>query len=358
MKTISNGDGRVPDDAVRSFETCVQCRGCETACPSAVPFGHLIESTRSALVRSGLVPSAHLKLALRLLEYPAILRFATSALAIATRLKLLPKRLGVPDGLPLLNTPLENTGDDVYLFTGCVMDAWQRDVHAASIRVISAAGFGVTPTGSLGPCCGALHVHTGLQKDARRLARRVIAELSQDDRPIVVNSAGCGAAMKDFGRLLDTSEARAFSERVIDIHEWLECHIDSIPNVVPLDIVVAIQDPCHLRHVQRVHEATRVALSPFVSALVELDDDGICCGAGGAYMVLEPRLAASIRDRKLTMIERAGANVVASANPGCSIHLENAGVQAVHPVQLIDQAIASSNGKEGAVEIVARQPFR
>jgi glycolate oxidase iron-sulfur subunit len=104
---------------------------------------------------------------------------------------------------------------------------------------------------------------------------------------------------------------------------------------------VAVQDPCHLRHVQRVHGATRTVLRPYVAALVELDDAGMCCGAGGAFSVLEPELAGDVRARKLAAIDRSGPTVVASANPGCALHLAAAGVRTLHPMQLVDAALAA-----------------
>jgi glycolate oxidase iron-sulfur subunit len=158
--------------------------------------------------------------------------------------------------------------------------------------------------------------------------------------PIVVDSAGCGAAMKDYGYLLDSDAARDFSARVFDIQEFLADHVDRLPTVEPLDLRVAVQDPCHLRHVQRVHEATRTVLRPFVRELVELDDDGLCCGAGGAYAVLQPDLAGQIRDRKVAAIGRVAPDVVASANPGCSMHLGSVGVPTRHPMSIVHDALS------------------
>ena len=198
--------------------------------------------------------------------------------------------------------------------------------------------FGVRPTIDAAPCCGALQAHAGVGDEARRLATDVIQALG--DKPVLVNSAGCGAAMKEYGHLLRTDEARAFSARVYDVSEFLADHVDAFPTVEPLDLRVAIQDPCHLRHVQRVHQATRTVLRPFVREIVELDDDGMCCGAGGAYSVLQPELAGQIRDRKVAEIERHTPDIVASANPGCSMHLGKAGVPTAHPMTLIDRALA------------------
>ncbi len=338
MRAVQSGGAPLTDEVVRSFETCVMCRGCEAACPSQVPFGHLMERTRETLVGEHGTAPALLHVALSQLGHPRRLRAGARALALAQRLRLLPARLSLP-ALPLREEPHRSSGQDVFLFTGCVMDAWQRDVHRAGQRLLEVAGFGVHPTGDAAPCCGALHAHTGFGNDARRLAQRAIDALG-GDQPILVDSAGCGAAMKEYGRLLDTEEARAFSARVFDYQEWLAPRLDALPPVTALEMRVAVQDPCHLRHVQRVHLATRDFLRPFVRELVELDDDGLCCGAGGAYSLLEPEMAAAVRERKLAAIARAAPDVVASANPGCSLHLAAAGVRVLHPVTIAWAALS------------------
>ena len=342
MREVQDHDAPLTNEVMESFETCVQCRGCEPACPSGVPYGRLMETTRETLADAGEMTSRWQRLAFKPLANPAAVRVGSSALAVAQRLKLVPKRMGISVDLPIRRRPLETSGTDVYFFTGCVMDAWQRDVHGCGIRVIEAAGFGVTPTKDLAPCCGALQAHAGLTNNTRSLAETMMRNL-EPDRPILVDSAGCGAAMKDYGHLLGTAEARTFSARVYDIGEWLAQRIDRLPCVPPLEMRVAIQDPCHLRHVQRVHGATRVLLRPFVTDLVELDDDGLCCGAGGAYSVLQPDLAGQIRERKVASIDRAAPDFVASANPGCSMHLAGAGVPTIHPMELVDQALRQTH---------------
>lgn len=349
MREVQNKGAPVTEEVLDAFATCVQCRGCEPACPSNVPYGHLMEQARETLAEAGVITPRWQRLALKPLASPTLLHVGSTALAVAQRLRLVPARLGIATEVPLRQEPLEASGDDVYLFTGCVMDAWQRDVHRAAQRVVEAAGFGATPTNELAPCCGALQTHAGLTGDSRALARQVMTALGGDDRPILVDSAGCGAAMKDYGHLLGTEDAAAFAERVYDIQEWLAPHLDALPTVEPLEARVAIQDPCHLRHVQRVHESTRTVLRPFVRELVELADDGLCCGAGGAYSMFEPELAGRIRARKVEVIEAARPDVVASANPGCSIHLASElaarGIETVHPMELIDRALAGRRSR-------------
>jgi glycolate oxidase iron-sulfur subunit len=331
MRLVDAGSAPIDDEFVDAMSTCVQCRGCEPACPSGVPFGHLMEATRQSLP----VPWWQ-RVAYGVLGHHRLLVGLSRVAAVAQRVRLVPRRL-VPGPIPLRPGRLEATGNDVWLFTGCVMDAWQRDVHAAAVRVLGAAGVGVALPDARASCCGALHVHAGLGEEARRLAVRTMAALP-GDAPIVVDSAGCGAALREYGRVLRTADATAFSDRVVDIHTYLAA--------VELPAArgraagrVAVQDPCHLRHVQRTHQAVRTVLAPYVAELVELDDDGLCCGAGGAFSALQPQLAGDVRARKLAAIDRSGATVVASANPGCSMHLAAAGIAVVHPVQLIDQAL-------------------
>jgi len=265
-----------------------------------------------------------------------MLLLGSSALAVAQRLHLVPKRAGLPR-LPLRRgSAVQSTGGDVWMFTGCVMDAWLRDTHRSTTKVLDHLGITYRTPGSGGGCCGALHTHAGLTDPARGLAASVMASMP-GDAPIVVNSAGCGAALKEYGHLLGTPEAAAFSARVKDVHEFLADHIDRLHPTKHLGRVI-VQDPCHLRHVQKAHAGVRAVLAP-VAELVELDDDGVCCGAGGAYSAMQPELAGQIRDRKLEAIARAGSGVVASANPGCAMHLAAAGLVVRHPIDLLAEAL-------------------
>jgi len=343
MRAVESGVAPVTNEVVESFSTCIQCRGCEPACPSSVPYGQLMEKTRESLVDSGKATPRWQKIALWGLTKPRLLRISTTGIGLVQRVvpRAVPARLGLPKRLPLRQKPLTGTGDDVWLFTGCVMDAWQRDVHGQTKAVLEAAGFGVRITGDAAPCCGALHSHAGLGSQAQKLAETMMASLG-GDAPIVVDSAGCGAAMKDYDHLVGTDESKRFSARVFDIHEFLALNADQSPVPIgkPVQARVAIHDPCHLRHVQRVHAHTRTVLGPAVAELVELNDQGLCCGAGGAFLVLEPELAAQVRERKLAAIKAADVDIVASANPGCSLYLAAAGVKVVHPVELIANALA------------------
>jgi len=334
----------------RYMEECVQCRGCEAACPSSVQFGHLMEGARAALHEHRRTRRPWHRRAAEWLGYRLVLPrhwllvTLSWLLALAQRLHLVPARLPVPRiSLRSLARPLHASAAparaDAYLFPGCVMDAWQRDTHRSALGVMEAAGANPALPGRGADCCGALHVHAGRVDEAQRLARRVIASMP-GDTPIVVDSAGCGAAMKDYGRLLGTPEAAAFAARVRDFSEWL---VDQTPPAVrPSERVVVVQDPCHLRHVQKAAGAVRALLAPAYTT-VDTDDDGLCCGAGGAYNALQPELASDIRDRKVDAIRRAGGGaghlLVASANPGCAMHLAAAGLDVRHPADLLAEAL-------------------
>lgn len=341
MRVVQLEDAPVDDSFVEFMTSCVQCRGCEPACPSGVPFGHLMEATRATLAADRRITPWWQRLGFAALARHRLLLVGSTALALAQRARLVPRRLGLAR-LPVRRGPkLRGTGNDVWLFTGCVMDAWLRDVHRATARVLQGIGVTYAVPGPGGGCCGALHVHAGLDAETKRLALDVMASMP-GDAPIVVNSAGCGAALKDYGHLLGTDAARAFSARVLDVHEFVAARADRLRPVRHLGPVV-VQDPCHLRHVQRTHLAVRTVLAT-VADLVELDDDGLCCGAGGAYSALEPELAGRIRERKLAALDRVGAadgaRVVASANPGCAMHLSSTGVLVKHPMELVAEALA------------------
>jgi glycolate oxidase iron-sulfur subunit len=351
MRAVQLAGADVDDDFVESMETCIQCRGCEPACPSGVPFGHLIEATRATLAAPGGAarPPWWQRVALRMLGHHRALLVVSTALGVAQRLRIVPsRRLGLPARLPLRRPRLRTSTDAeagvgsaerVWLHTGCVMDAWMRDVHLAVKLVVESAGASVRIPGDGGGCCGALHEHAGLADDARRLAARTMRAFPGSD-PILVDSAGCSAMLREYGRVLGTEEARVFSARVLDVHSWLDARLDTLP--LPSQSAVrprvAVQDPCHLRHVQRAHLPVHRVLARFVD-VVELDDEGLCCGAGGAFSLLQPQLAGDVRARKVAAIARSGAPIVASANPGCALHLAATGLVVRHPLQLVEEAI-------------------
>ncbi len=345
MRAVQLRGAPIDDDFVSFMSTCVQCRGCEPACPSGVPYGHLIEGTREHLADEHRITSRWQRMGLGALPHHRVLLAGSTALAAAQRVGLVPKRYGL-GRLPLRRGPaVASTGTDAWLFTGCVMDAWLRETHRSTAAVLDALGVTYAVPGAGGGCCGALHAHAGLSDATAERALATMASMP-GDAPIIVNSAGCGAALKDYGRLLGTDDARRFSGRVFDVNEWIADRLDELSEPQRRFGAVIVQDPCHLRHVQRAHLPVRTVVGWFAD-VVELDDDGLCCGAGGAYSALEPELAGQIRDRKMAAIDRAvegsGATVVASANPGCSMHLQgmlgDRGITVRHPIDLLAEAL-------------------
>lgn len=342
MRLVEQGELELSEPSVLdAMQTCVQCRGCEPACPSGVRFGHLMEGTRAAMVTGGDRPPALLRVGLRLLGRHRLLLAGSSLLGLAQRTGLVPgrlsRRLGLPRRIPVRRGRLVATGDDVVLFTGCVMDAWQRHVHVAAIEVLTAMGLGVALPGPGAACCGALELHAGLRRQATRRAASTVRALP-GDRPVLVDSAGCGAHLVEVGELLGSEDARAVAAQAQDIAAFVAEHLDRLPTRRHLGRRAAVADPCHLRHVQGRHMAVRQVLAGVVD-VVELDDDGLCCGAGGTFALTQPELAAEIRERKLAAIERSGAPLVVSSNPGCSLHLAAAGLSVVHPMELLAEAL-------------------
>lgn len=353
--------GHTDQESLDALDSCIQCVGCESACPSGVQYGHLISATRAAMDSTPARAPLLLRAALGVLAHPRWLRAGSSALAVAQRAHLIPRRVALPR-LPLRRQRLdvvrvdprvagadsgEEGADLAWFFRGCVMDAWMRDVHVDTIHVLKSAGVTVAQPVHNASCCGALHSHAGLTTRARSMAFDVM-ESFPGDAPIVVNSAGCGAMLKEYGVVIGTEEAVAFSRRVLDVHEFL-AHPSRFSRLAArvtsrVGQPVVVQDPCHLRHAQRAHLPVRELLA-LVADTTETSDDGLCCGAGGSYFLTHSNMAKQLRDRKIssiTSVVRGSSKfLVASANPGCAMHLSSGGVEVVHPMTLLSRHLTS-----------------
>ncbi len=374
-------EGALPLEAAEGpVFACLDCRACETVCPSGVPVGHLIEMSRGQIraAQKGSRKSAwREQLMLRgLFTHPERLRAAGGLLRFyqvsglrrvaraAGVLKVLPAHLReIEAGLPVVPRhhhtppPLPVPGGArpgasgpvrVALLTGCVMDVLFSDVNEATARVIARNHMSVTvPEGQV--CCGALHVHAGDREAARDLARRNIDEFlgSQADY-IVTNAAGCGAAMKEYGDLLKDdpayhARAETFSGRVRDISELLvEQGFD--PPQATLDRQVTYHDACHLCHAQHIRKQPRQLLAAIGGvSVVEMNDSERCCGSAGIYNLTHPDMARQLLQRKVEDIPKE-ADAVIMGNPGCMIQIR-AGLAGsgretpvLHTVQLLDMA--------------------
>jgi glycolate oxidase iron-sulfur subunit len=378
-------EGRVsPSSATfgRHMELCLECRACESACPSGVKFSVMMNDARDAirkatplpplqqlgrrLIFRTLLPSRFLLGVLfRLLRF-----YQVSGLQRLVRasglLDLLPKRLGEMEKLlpevprrPGYRLPPRAAAGGrarAALFEGCVMPELFGPVHEATVRVLERNGVAVclprTQT-----CCGALHLHAGERDLARDLARRNIAAFEADGADAVVtNAAGCGAMLKEYGHLLADDpaygeRARVFSRRVRDVSELLdELGIDR--TMGRLGVKATYDDPCHLLHGQGIKAAPRRLLNSIPGLeLVELAEADRCCGSAGIYNLTHPEMSARILADKIANIARSGAEVVATGNPGCLMQIRQGlrekglAIEAVHPIELLDRAYRAGGSR-------------
>jgi glycolate oxidase iron-sulfur subunit len=343
IRGLASGD--VSDTAVvaRHLDRCLGCRACETACPSGVRYGAILEEGRAAVRGSAPTATAADPLLSALASPAATTRLMrTTWLArrlglvqIARRLPPGPGPLGTAARLARLApdasfTPwsrtvprlLAATGERrgaLALLPGCVMDHGFRSVHDAATRLLRAAGFDVhVPAGPL--CCGALHAHVGDRATASTLADRLAAAVPPECDALLVDAAGCGSHLKE--------TPGPWRTRTFDVIEWLDRHgaLPSAASPPPARsrprIRVAYQDPCHLRHGQGIHAAPRrlLAATPGIE-LIELGEPDRCCGSAGVYNVTQPEIAESLLARKIELIRAARPDVLVSANPGCMLQL-------------------------------------
>ena len=368
-------DGRVAaNDAYRQhLELCLVCRNCESVCPSGVHFGRIMEAGRAQLYeRASLSMGERLfrRLAFKeLLPHPMRLRALFASLLIYQRSglqrlvrasKLLPPALADAESLlPGLPAPFSPRWDvypaegriryRVGMFTGCVMPLVYGPVHAATLRVLRHNGCEVhIPRQQV--CCGALNVHGGEREVTRDLARKNLrAFLGRGLDAIVVNSAGCGAIMKEYGELLESSEATEFARLTRDVTEFLAA-IELEPFRRRVRRTVTLQESCHLVHAQRIKNAPRALLAAIPG--VELRDmahPDLCCGSAGLYMLTEREMSTRILDDKMGEIAATGVQTIATANPGCMMQLQRgvrrAGLAAdvKHVVELVDEGYGGAD---------------
>lgn len=357
-------------------DTCLGCRACEAACPSGVPYGRILEDARAAMPRPGgvrrrLTESVLLwsvgrrwRLSvLSLVLYPLQKLGLLAAAARLARRGWLPAQLEAVVGIPRLrlrtllvrmSTNYAPAGDQrgsVVLFTGCVQDAWSRDVHWATITALTRTGMRVRqPHGQV--CCGALHAHSGLAAGAARLARRNLDPLERYDGAIVVNSAGCAAKLGEYDHVIGDERGAAVAARITDVTEVIDPALVRSSGARPPAGLerIAVHDPCHLHFVRGVRDAPRELLRACGYEIVELGDGGRCCGAAGSYAAAHPGWAKPLRDAKMQACADAAADAVAVGNPGCSYWMASApgAPRLYHPIQLVAMALVAGGRSDGA----------
>jgi len=373
MHALVEGSLALDDRDVRThIDRCLGCRACETACPSGVPYGRLLEATRDTL--TAVRPNPPIARAiLFVFAHRALLSLAmlggriARALGLSRLLARLPGRLGF--AMAMLEST-RSAGRRTYqphgdgsrgkatLLTGCVMEGIFTETNRATERTLTVNDFAVTPTGDQ-VCCGALHAHAGDAETARALARRNIEAFERSGADyIVVNAAGCGAMMKEYHHLLEHDaewheRAVAVSGRVRDVSELL-AEAGPKPGGT-LDLTVTYDAPCHLLHAQRVAAPPLRVLSAIPGlTLVPLDGSEHCCGSAGIYNLVEPEVSDTVLAPKLAHIAETHAPLVATGNPGCLMQIgagllrAGGGVRALHPVDLLDASYAAASHERPA----------
>jgi glycolate oxidase iron-sulfur subunit len=376
--------------AAEHFDRCLGCMACMTACPSGVQYDQLIEAARvwTEEARSAVAapPAARTAGTRReraaraaifaLFPYPGRLRALTAPLRLAQRTGLdrrvarsrLPARISpvlgaalrlAPPGVPAAQArplprrvPALGTRRAVVgMLTGCVQSVFFPQVNAATARVLAAEGCDVVIPRGQG-CCGALSLHSGREEEAADFARRTIATFEQAGvDAVVVNSAGCGSAMKEYERLLRGADggwaerAAEMSGKVQDLAEFL-AGIGPVAPRHPLPVTAAYHDACHLAHAQRITRQPRELLRAIPELnLVEVPDAGTCCGSAGVYNLLQPEAAAELGARKAESVAATGAPLLISANPGCSLQIASAlaargqDIAVAHTAEVLDASI-------------------
>jgi glycolate oxidase iron-sulfur subunit len=368
MRSLLEGTISPDDPSVHAhIDRCLGCRACEPACPSGVPYGHLLEATRATL-RESKRPPFVARLILFVFLHPVLLKLAMfgsrllAATPIPTLLSRTKGRMGfgmamlASSGAPLERDPYPTSNDGARgatsVLRGCVMEGLFTDTNRATERVLRRNGYRTVDAPGQG-CCGALHAHAGDLESARTLARRNIAAFEKSDPEFVaVNASGCGAMMKEYGHLLAddaawSARAAAVSAKVRDISELLAA-VGPLPgNSLPLR--VTYDAPCHLIHAQRVVNQPLSVLAAIPGLeLIPLRDSENCCGSAGIYNLIEPEVSDAVLSPKLENIGDTGAAYVATGNPGCLMQI-GAGLlrtgskaKAIHPIDLLDASYASS----------------
>ena len=376
-------DGRLPlsETVLEHLDLCLDCRNCETACPSGVQYGRLIEPFRvdtleqpqtdghvprqdwfQRFIMFGLFPYARrLKWAvlparlMQLLHLDALVEKLGLLRLLPQRLqrmqRLLPRLRGASASLPKTLPARGPQRARVALFTGCVSEAMFSETNRATARVLQENGCEVVIPRDQA-CCGAIHYHNGASNPALEFAARNAAAFDVADvDAVIVNVAGCGAMMKDYTHIAEECELsdaaqrdalQQFTAKVKDVSEFL-MELGPVPPTGALPVRATYHDACHLAHAQQIQSAPRELLSLIPGLeLVPLPESDLCCGAAGSYNLTQPEMADRLGQRKVDNITRTGAQYVVAANAGCSLQIQAAlrqngqTAQVVHPIDLLD----------------------
>jgi len=368
---------------MHQMSECLDCRACEAVCPSGVRYGELLEPARTQIVRATAAertPAARFGRAVligALFSHLWFMRVVASFVRFYQRsgLQAFARSSGILRGLKLAELeaqaprmsarffvpadqrfPAAGTRKlTAFLHAGCIMHVAFAAWNEASVRVLTRAGVEVVVPREQG-CCGAITIHAGEMERGRELAKRNIAAFERSGADVyVINAAGCGSALKEYGGLFHADpawhdRALAFSAKVRDITELLD-EIGLGPGLGPLAAVVTYQDPCHLAHAQRITAAPRRLLAQIPGLEVrEMSESSLCCGSAGIYNVTQPEMAGRLGRRKVEHVLEVTPDILATANPGCALQIANglraAGrpIEVLHVVQLLDRAYSNGIG--------------
>ena len=378
MILVNEGQLPLGSGFVDHIDKCLDCRSCESACPSGVEYGKLVEHARARIeneyrrpwfgrVARNLVFKSLLPFPSRIASVGRLLRFyqrsglqavargtgILRALGLAERERLLP-RMDEKFFFDQLGKTFGAAGARrarVAFFAGCVADVAFAKLNEATIRVLTGnACEVVVPSGQL--CCGALAEHAGVRKTARELARKnIVAFGNERFDAIVTNAAGCGSTLKEYHHLFGENEpeyaaAQAFRSKVRDVTEFL-AGLGLSAKLNPLALRVTHQDSCHLLHGQKVREAPRLLLKAIPGVeFVELPYSDICCGSAGIYNVTQTQASLDLLAEKMEYAKKTGAQVIATANPGCllqmraGVEMHGTGQEVLHVVEVLERALA------------------
>lgn len=349
-------------EMVSHFDRCLGCMACVPACPSGVRYDLLLQETRPQVERNfrrSLSDRAFRSLIFSLFPHPGRLRALVPALVAQRALRLqhlVPSRLPRLRALAALAPPVTLSATwrripaitravgtrrgTVALLQGCVQRVFFADVNQATVDVLSAEGYEVhVPRAPR--CCGSLQQHTGYERNAQAAARKTVAAFAGYDT-VIVNAAGCGSGMKEYGHLIGDN---LFSGKVKDVHEFL-AGIELRATRHPLAMRVVYHDACHLAHAQGIREQPRALLGaiPGLEVLTPAESD-MCCGSAGVYNLLEPQTASELGRRKAANLVATGADAVVSANPGCTLQVGlymAPPLPVYHPMQLLARSLGGS----------------
>ena len=354
MRAVSEGRATVDATFSRYMDLCLGCRACEDACPSLVPYGRMLDAAKAEVMVArprGMRLVRHIGLDI-ILDRPWVITALSAYIPfvrpfLPPRLRRLVPRVSLRElarPIPAVTMPRGPERGTVAILTGCIQNSWFRSINRATVRVLARNGWRVIvpPQG----CCGALTAHFGTLSAARRIAMKNAAAFTLADADwIVVNAAGCSAQMKEYGEFIDRPDV---ATRVRDLLEFLNEQGFERPAASPVDRV-ALHDPCHLLHAQRIFAAPRSVLGQMPGLqVVEIADGDRCCGSAGLYNVFEPAGADRLMRQKAVNVAATGCHVVLAANPGCTVQIAaglgelGVDMEVLHPAELLDRAYRRS----------------